>query len=254
MKFSLFLLTICLTVPAVAQPMALREDAQEVLLDRYRQAAIDRWENDIAKLEARDRTEQDPVDAILFMGSSSIRIWDTIATDMAPYHPIQRGYGGARFSDVAVFARRLIRPHQYRALVLFVGNDVTGATDDHTPDEIEALVRYIIQVSHDHQPDAAVLVVEVTPTESRFAAWDKIRVANARLREITLSTPNTYFVPTAGHYLRPLGTPRADLFRSDRLHLNRAGYDLWGSLIRRRLDEVLRLIEASKATSATSAK
>lgn len=219
-------------------------------LEPYRQAAQEKWQATIEKLEAQDKEEVDPADAILFIGSSSIRRWDDIAIDMAPYRTIQRGFGGSKFSDVAVYAKRLIEPHPYRAMVMFVGNDVSGKPTDHTPDQVEQFVRSIVSVSHAHQPQAPVLLVEVTPTESRWAAWGKIREVNARLREIALSTPNTYFIATAGHYLRPDGTPRSELFVDDKLHLSEQGYDRWAELIRRRLDEVFRLMAEVNAPVA----
>ncbi len=209
-------------------------------LDRYRAKATDKWQTAMLALEQRNASEADPADAILFIGSSSIRRWDSIAIDMAPYRTIQRGYGGAKYSDLAIFAKRLIQPHRYRALVSFVGNDVSGKPDDHTPDEVERLVRYVVGVSHQHQPDAPVLLIEITPTEKRLEAWPRIREVNARLREIALSTANTYFIATAGDFLDPTGQPRSELFVEDRLHLNSDGYQLWSHLIRRRLDEVIR--------------
>ena len=81
----------------------------------------------------RDDTEHHPENSILFIGSSSIRRWSHIGKDMEPYHPIQRGYGGAKWSDVAVFAERLISPHAFRAAVFFVGNDITGDSGDKSP-------------------------------------------------------------------------------------------------------------------------
>ena len=124
--------------------------------------------------------EQHSSDAILFIGSSSIRRWGDIAIDMAPYRPIQRGYGGAKYSDVAVFAERLIQPHRYRALVMFVGNDVSGKPQDHTPEEVERLVRYIVDVSLKHQSDAPVLLIEVTPTRKRFGGRSTPDFARSR--------------------------------------------------------------------------
>ncbi|MGI9468445.1 MAG: GDSL-type esterase/lipase family protein [Rubripirellula sp.] len=208
-------------------------------LARYRKKAIGKWEKDIQKLEARDATESDPENAIMFIGSSSIRRWSDIAIDMAPFRTIQRGYGGAKYSDVAIFAKRLLHPHEYRALVIFVGNDVQGKPEDHTPDQVEQLVRYIVSVSNSHQADAPVFLIEVTPTSKRYSAWPAIRKVNARLREIALSTPNTHFIATAEHYLDPDRKPRDELFVSDRLHLNEAGYDQWAALIRRRISETL---------------
>jgi hypothetical protein len=218
-------------------------DGSTDFLDSYRAAAVERWEKEIQKLEALDSSEENSASSILFIGSSSIRRWDDIVIDMAPYHPIRRGYGGAKYSDVAVFAERLIHPHPYRALVMFVGNDVSGKPEDHTPEEVERLVRHIVGVSQRHQKDAAVLLIEVTPSQKRFDAWPKIREVNARLREIALTTGNTYFVATAGDYLDPHGQPRNELFGEDQLHLNSDGYDLWSTLIRRRLDDVLRMSE-----------
>lgn len=222
-------------------------DQSGEFLEPYRAKATEKWSKAIAELDQRNASEQDPSDAILFIGSSSIRRWNSIATDMAPYRTIQRGYGGAKYSDVAVFAERLIEPHQYRALVSFVGNDVSGKPEDHTPDEVERLVRYVIGVSHKHQPGAPVFLIEVTPTEKRLHVWPKIREINAVLREIALSTADTYFIPTASHYLDPTGHPRSELFVDDRLHLNSDGYQLWSNLIRRRLDEVFRASAAFDA-------
>ena len=226
---------------------------KDSFLARYRRKAIGKWEKDIKRLEARDATESDPEDAIMFIGSSSIRRWSDIATDMAPFRTIQRGYGGAKYSDVAIFAKRLLHPHEYRALVIFVGNDVQGKTEDHTPEQVEELVRYIVSVSNNHQADAPVFLIEVTPTSKRFSAWPAIRKVNARLREIALSTPNTHFIATAEHYLDPEGKPRDELFVGDRLHLNEAGYDQWATLIRRRISETFEFKSEFEAKAGAAA-
>ena len=236
------LLFACVTFQsglASAQDSAPPLPAQD-LLAPYRDAAIDRWEPDIVKLEAKNQREKHPADSILFIGSSSIRRWKTIDYDVAPYHPIQRGYGGAKFSDLAVYAQRIIEPHSYRALVVFVANDISGSKNDHSVDEVAKLVQFVMQVSFAHQPEAPVVFIEITPTSSRFSAWARIRQLNARIRDIALATPHTYFIPTAQHFLHPDGTPRDDLFVDDKLHLNRSGYEIWGHLVRRRLNEVLR--------------
>ena len=239
------------TIDLVAQDSVSSGDD---LLAPYREAATKRWSKEIDAFDVQNESEPDSQDAILFIGSSSIRRWETMATDMAPYRTIRRGYGGAKFTDMGVFVDRIVTPHQYRALVMFVGNGVTGKPKDHTPDQIEELARYIVGVSQKHQTDAPVFLIEITPCEKRFDAWPKIRQVNARLREIALSTPNTYFIPTASHYLKADGTPRAELFVSDRLHLNERGYELWSSLIRRRLDDVFRANAFEAAAEATAAK
>ncbi len=209
------------------------------VLEPYRAKAEEKWHDEIELLEKLDETEEHSDDSILFIGSSSIRLWDKIAEQMSPYAVIKRGYGGAKYSDLAVFAKRLITPHRYRAMVVFVGNDVSGKSDDHSPDEVERLARHVCATSRRHQPDAPVFLVEVTPTPLRFKTWRKIRDVNTRLRDIALTTPNTFFIATAEYYLDAKKRPRKELFREDRLHQNEDGYTQWSGLIKARLNEVL---------------
>lgn len=208
-------------------------------VEKYRAAAVERWENAIAGLEEKDRMETHPDDSVLFVGSSSIRRWDDIAADMAPYHPIQRGYGGAKWSDVAVFAERLVSPHKFRAVVFFVGNDISGRAGDKSPAEVAGLFSYVLGQVRRHNPRAAVFYIAVTPTESRFAAWPKIKAANTAARAVCEHAENTYFIGTESIYLDAEGRPRPELFVEDRLHLSRDGYVLWAAAIKSHLDTVL---------------
>ena len=225
--------------PATGSLHDTEADRAEEFLVQYREKAMKRWGQDIETLEQRDVVQRDPEDAILFIGSSSIRRWDTIEIDMRPYQVVQRGYGGAKYTDLAVFAKRLIHPHEYSALVVFVANDVQGKPEDHSPEQVEKCASYIAGVSRKHCPQAPVFFIEITPTRKRFSAWPLIRKANTRLQKLSLSTPATYFIPTADHFLDPSGNPRDELFVDDQLHLNGDGYKKWSILIRQELDEVL---------------
>lgn len=222
-----------------AAATAVADAPQAAVYAPYEAAAMERWEADIAALEQLDQQQTHPDDAVLFVGSSSIRLWETMAEDMWPYDTIRRGYGGAKFSDVAVFAKRLIEPHQYRALVLFAANDVTGGEQDLTAQQVADLLRHVIHVSRAHQPDAPVFVLEVTPTESRWKVWPEIRQVNAAMRDVCLTEPNTYLIPTAEYFLDEQNQPISKLFRSDRLHLTHEGYQVWSELLKRRFKEIL---------------
>jgi hypothetical protein len=95
---------------------------------KYRQLPdVLAWENNIRHLEQLDSSEIHPANAILFTGSSSIRLWSTLAHDMAPYPVIQRGYGGAKLSDFAVYAERIVI-HPCR-LLYFIIMTLPGTKD-----------------------------------------------------------------------------------------------------------------------------
>jgi lysophospholipase L1-like esterase len=202
-------------------------------------AAVNQWEADIAALEARNQTESHPADSILFVGSSSFRLWETINTDMAPYHPIQRGFGGSRFSDLAVFARRLIAPHRFRALVLFAANDVTGKPDDPGPEQVAGWFGHVVETTRATHPDALIFCLAVTPTPARWDAWPRIREVNRALALECAAWTNVHFLPTAHAYLGANGQPMDDLFLEDRLHQSALGYRIWSAIIKSHLDAAL---------------
>ncbi len=243
-----------LFAPLIGLAMTLTAAAQLPPGTHPRQAERN-WRTEIDKLRAIDLSQTDPPGGVLLIGSSSIRLWDDAAQAMSPYPVIRRGYGGARYRDLAVFAEELIAPHDYRALVVFVGNDVSGTSPDEAIDrdrpadataaEVTPWAKHIVDVSRKHQPDAPVLLVEITPTPVRFELWPAIRQINAALREVALTTPGVHFVATADLYLDDQKQPREELFRDDRLHQNEAGYELWAGRIKRELDGIgLRPIES----------
>lgn len=218
----------------------------ESVLDKYRQVGEKKWESKIQKLEERSVSQSEsPADALLFFGSSSIRRWETINADMVPYPSINFGYGGAKYVDMVLFADRIFKLHQYRALILFAANDVKVLKDEDlkdgnsSPEEVRCCVEEIIRISKSQHPDAPIFIIEVTPTESRFAVWDQSRKINATLREIALTTANTWHIATAEHYLNADGTPKAEYFVDDKVHLNEKGYQKWAGLIKQRLDTFL---------------
>ena len=215
--------------------LALAADLDPALVEQ----ATEKWESTIEELEAQDAKEKDPEDGILFIGSSSIRLWDSIHEDMAPYPAIQRGYGGAKFSDAAVFAERLILPHSFRAMVLFLGNDVRGKADDAEPGQVVEWFLHMANVAWTKLPDAPVFCIEITPTGSRWSVWPEIQKVNAALKKACESDPRLHFIPTASAYLNAEGEPRPELFLEDRLHQTPAGYQLWAAIIKSHLDDVL---------------
>lgn len=226
-------------VPSVIELLGLATFDDALL----RAESATKWEADIQKLERLDQAETYPEDAILVIGSSSVRLWDTIEEDLAPFRPIRRGFGGSKTVDLAVFGKRLIQPHRYSALVVFVANDVSGEDGkvDFERTQVAGWTEEVVAISKAHQPTAPILWVEITPTEKRWHVREQQRELNRMLQEMALTESNFYFLQTAEYFLNREKKVRAELFVEDRLHLNREGYRLWGALIRRRLQDLLSL-------------
>jgi GDSL-like Lipase/Acylhydrolase family len=210
-------------------------------VDKYRNLPEVRyWENDIRKFEQLDISEKYPEDAILFAGSSSIRLWTSLEKDMAPYHVIRRGYGGAKLSDFAVYAPRIFNPHKCRAIVIFVANDITGTGQDKSPEEVATLFRDVLRTIRKYHPFIPVFWIETTPTASRWTVWPEIQKANSLIKKICDNQKNTYFITTDFAFLTKKGLPDDELFREDKLHLTEKGYAIWTEIIKKELKVVLK--------------
>jgi hypothetical protein len=197
------------------------------------------WENDIQKFEQLDKSESYQKDAILFAGSSSIKFWVNLEKDMAPYPVIQRGYGGAKLSDFAVYAKRIFDPHQCRAFVIFIANDITGSPEDKSPREVGKLASYVLKTIRKTHPSTPVFWIAITPTESRWKVWPQIQLANNQINKICKSQNNTYFIKTDYAFLNDKGLPIEEYFRDDKLHLTEKGYAVWTGIIKKELNRVL---------------
>ena len=202
------------------------------------------FEEEVSLLESLDFEEKAGEKDVLFIGSSSIRLWDNIQVDMHPYSSIKRGYGGAHFYDLIHFSERLVKNHSPKAILIFVANDITGSNDltnkvgDLSPNEVKKLFKYnykLIRNIHKHIP---IFLIETTPTPKRWKVWNKILQANKKLERFCKQVPNLYFISTRDKFIGTDGLPIQSFFLSDELHLNVDGYKLWSSVIKSKLIEL----------------
>ncbi len=202
------------------------------------------FEQEVSLLESLDLEEKAGEKDLLFIGSSSIRLWDNIQVDMYPYSSVKRGYGGAHFYDLIHFSERLVKNHYPKAILIFVANDITGSNDftnlvgDLSPNEVKKLFRYnykLIRSIHKHIP---IFLIETTPTPKRWKVWNKILQANKKLERFCKQETNLYFISTRDKFIGEDGLPIQSLFLNDELHLNVDGYKLWSSVIKSKLVEV----------------
>lgn len=218
------------------------------------QSALDpeiaKWEDAIVKLEQTQASET-VENGIVYYGSSSIRRWDTIKDDMAPWPTIQRGYGGAKLPDIFHYAPRVLGPHlgannpnRCRAIVLFVANDIGGKKDkDASPGEVGLRFARLHHWIRQQDRTVPIFWIEVTPTNKRWAVWPEIQQATQQIRNSIDQDPYAYLIPTAGAYLGLDGKPRSELFVKDQLHLNADGYKLWSALLKTQLHLRLGAVE-----------
>jgi lysophospholipase L1-like esterase len=169
-----------------------------------------------------------PADPVLFVGSSTIRLWRT--HDSFPELPvINRGFGGSHISDVIYFANRVVLPYRPRLIVFYAGdNDIAAGKSARRV--FEDYRRFVERVRA-RLPAVRILFLGIKPSRSRWSVWPEANKANDLIRDFCNSDPRLVFVDLAPPLLGPDGQPMSDLFRSDQLHLNDQGYTAWNKVL-----------------------
>lgn len=183
------------------------------------------WERDMQRFAAADAAHPPPKGAVLFVGSSSIRLWETLAQDFPGTATINRGFGGSEIRDSTWYADRIVVPYAPRTIVFYAGeNDLnSGRSPQQVREDFRAFVRQV----RSELPRVRIVLVSIKPSPLRAAQLPAQREANALLREEVAKAKNATFVDVATPMLGADGQPRAELFGEDRLHMNPAGYAIW---------------------------
>ena len=184
----------------------------------------ERFSHEIREFEQWDRKNSAVADAVLFVGSSSIRMWAT--HESFPELPvINRGFGGAHIADVNYFAAQIVLPYKPKVIVFYAGdNDVA---DGKSPEQVCTDFKAFLGLVRAAQPKVPVVYLPIKPSVARWSYWPRMSQANTLVRELCAADPLLTYVDVATPLLGSDGKPRADLLVKDGLHLNTAGYEVW---------------------------
>lgn len=184
------------------------------------------WATELREFAEQDSIQKPPIAAVLFYGSSSIRMWKTLATDFPDQPVLNRGFGGSRFPDALALFDRLVVRYRPRQVVLYEGDNDINAGD--TPQEVYASFRAFEQLMRRKLPKSQLVFVAIKPSLARWALYPKMQEANALIRQYMEKHPKRLrFVDVGPPMLGTDGKPRPELFLEDGLHMTRAGYEIW---------------------------
>jgi lysophospholipase L1-like esterase len=191
--------------------------------------AADRWEESLAAFAAADLKSAPPHGAVLFVGSSSIRMWDDLEEQFKDARVLKRGFGGSRLTDCVKHLDRLVITYQPRLVMLYAGDN--DLAEGGSPEDVLERVKAFADGVHGRLPDTQVTFISIKPSPARRALLGKARAANELVRAYADAHPKVDYIDVFSPMLAADGAPRAELFRNDALHLNDQGYALWRKII-----------------------
>ncbi|HEY6894206.1 MAG TPA: SGNH/GDSL hydrolase family protein, partial [Rhodanobacteraceae bacterium] len=187
------------------------------------QAAFDAFAND-------DAAHPHPPGGVLFVGSSSIRLWSDLEEQFKDLPVvIKRGFGGSQLSDCVKNLNRLVVRYRPSRVLVYAGdNDLAAGA---TPEEVfRRFVAFVAGVQKE-LPDTEIAYISIKPSPLRIALLPQIRKTNALIEAYADAEGKVDFIDVYSPMVDSSGKPRPELFRADALHLNADGYALWKRVI-----------------------
>ncbi|MGC4081679.1 MAG: GDSL-type esterase/lipase family protein [Vicinamibacterales bacterium] len=201
------------------------------------------WREQVAALAAQPAVG--PVD-IVFVGSSSVRMWKSLASDFPRWRTVNCGFGGSQLADSIFYFDQLITPRAPRVVVLYAGeNDLAAGV---APEQLLADFRAFRERLRAARPAARLIYLSSKPSPARAAQLGKLRAANALIAAACGADPLCTFVDVFTPMLDAGQQARPELFGPDRLHMNATGYALWTKTLLPVLEKAL--VPPSPATAA----
>jgi len=189
-----------------------------------------RFEKDIAAFEAADKSNKPPRRPIVFVGSSSIRMWKTLAEDFPKHKVMNRGFGGSHISDSIAFADRIVIPYKPRMVVMYAGdNDIGGGK---SPEQVLADFKTFVAKVQDADNKSKIAYIAIKPSLKRWNLVEPIKVANKLIAEYCATDKRLDYIDIFTPMLGADGKPKPELYIKDGLHMTPAGYAIWTEVIK----------------------
>jgi hypothetical protein len=188
-----------------------------------------RFEGSIKAFEKSEKEQSTPKGAIVVTGSSTIRMWETIKTDLKPLTVIPRGFGGSNMNDLYHYSHELIIKHKSRAVVIYEGDN--DLVDGISPEQIHHKFLELKNKLLKSDENLRIYVISVKPSIARKYFLDKAKEVNGLFKKTCALNEQLFFIDTFSQMMEG-DEIKSDVFIKDKLHYNKRGYEIWSKTIR----------------------
>ncbi|MEP7318222.1 MAG: GDSL-type esterase/lipase family protein [Panacibacter sp.] len=187
------------------------------------------YEDEIKRLE-KEREELNNEPGLIFYGSSSIRLWETLQEDFKIYNPANLGFGGSTLAACVWFFERVIAPLQPDSIIVYAGDN--DLSDGRHPEEVFIFFKQLVTLTRQNFGDIPLGFISIKPSISRWDIINNIKHTNRIIeQEINNDNGNLSFINVYDKMTDNSGYPRREFLEPDGLHINKKGYELWKDII-----------------------
>ena len=187
--------------------------------------------DEIQNFKKSDSIHFPPKNAILFVGSSSIRKWEDVQDYFPDETVINRGFGGSELTDATRYANDIIIPYHPRQIVIYSGENDLAYSDTITAEIVLRRFEKLFNIIRGAMPHVPIIYISIKPSPSRKNLTSEMEKANKLISNFLHSKKNTVFIDVYHKMLDESGNPMPDIFLDDNLHMNAKGYHIWQKAI-----------------------
>lgn len=170
---------------------------------------------------------QKPTDGmLLFIGSSSFRLWKTAKEDFHNDNILNRAFGGATLEDVIRYQKDVVLKYKPKKIFLYCGENDIASSEKVTPQLVFENFKSLYETMRLEFPDVPIVYVSIKPSILRWTMRHRMIAANTLISDYLSKQKNAVFVDIWDKMLEN-GKPMNDIFLEDNLHMNKKGYAIW---------------------------
>lgn len=181
--------------------------------------------------EINDFVKQDSINkpkdgVILFVGSSSFRLWKNVKTDLSNQNILNRAFGGATLLDMLHYKDKNLLNYNPSKIVMYCGENDVANSEKVDGKEVFKRFKKLYKIIKKQYPNVPFVFVSIKPSILRWSMKDRMMDANERISRYLSHKKQTTFVNVWDAMLEN-GEPKKDIFIQDNLHMNSKGYAIW---------------------------
>lgn len=185
--------------------------------------------DDIQAFKKQDAASPPPQGAILFIGSSSFTKWTDVQNYFPGYTILNRGFGGSTLPDLTRYVDDIVTPYHPKEIVIYCGeNDIAAGADSKV---VADRFKDLYTALRVRCPEIPIGFISMKPSPSRVQFRHLLMQGNQIIKNFLWTQKNVFYVNVFDLMLDPSGNYRTDIFGSDMLHMNAAGYKIWATAI-----------------------
>jgi len=166
---------------------------------------------------------------VVFTGSSSVRLWESLSQNFPEISLINTGFGGSEMQDLLFYIDDLVIDYRPQKIFIYEGdNDINSGK---SLDQIMNATTGVLNEVFSKIENAEVYIISPKPSPSRFHLKDTYEALNDRLKELSAQRDQVEFIDVWTPMLNKEGQPFPHIFIEDQLHMNAEGYAIWKEVI-----------------------